>query len=703
MDTTQINWNSSFNNLMSKRSIKVCNALNQSGLNTLDDLLWLLPLKVHKLPSIRSFDHLQEGCLFKGKAKMISVDSRPNFHARGKGKVMLSNISATIKDCYTDKYITLKWFNSYPSVKKKLELLAYIQFSGEASKYNNEFQIVNPDYSETTQYEEEQTSSSSEDLKIQYPTINKVSGTQIKKVFDKIPHNLWESIPETLPESLMKKRGLLSLQAAFSTLHGKSSSNREWNENLIERSKNRLIYEELLDEQLKIYLRKNLIKKVKVKTLAVSSKKMQQFIQQFSFSLTKDQEVVANEINSDFKNGTPMMRLIQGDVGCGKTCMAIIASQIVQFHKKQIAFMCPTEALAQQHFRNLSESLKELKIQLLIGSTKAKDKKEIYQQLQNGEIDLIIGTHSLFQKAVKFKELGLAIIDEQHKFGVEQRLKLLSKGIGVHCLIMTATPIPRSLSLTQYGDLDISSIKTMPAGRKEIQTRIVTPNNFNKFLSFVKTRLSMKEQVYIVVPAIHESETLDLVFLEKVLEKFEKLFSEFRITGIHGELKSEEKDTILKDFSNHRIDMLISTSVIEVGIDVPNSTVMAIMNPERFGLSSLHQLRGRVGRGKKNGFCFLVTDKELSLLAMKRLRVIEKTLDGFVIAEEDLKIRGEGDLFGTDQSGSGSAKRLSNIVTHYSVMLEAREDAQNLINEQNEVILSKLNKFSNDSKVMSTI
>ena len=260
--------------------------------------------------------------------------------------------------------------------------------------------------------------------------------------------------------------------------------------------------------------------------------------------------------------------------------------------------------------------------------------------------------------------MAIAIIDEQHKFGVEQRLKLVSKTKGAHCLIMTATPIPRSLSLTQYGDLDISTIKVMPKGRKGHKTRIVTPDNFSNFLNFINTRLSMNEQVYIVVPAINESETQDFLHLTQVLEKFKAIFPEYKVCGLHGQLKSEEKSRAFKDFKNHEIDILIATSVIEVGINVPNATIMAILNPERFGLSSLHQLRGRVGRGSKPGFCFLVNDKKVSLESMNRLKVIEQNNDGFSIAEHDLKIRGEGDIFGKNQSGSITTKKLANIVIH---------------------------------------
>jgi ATP-dependent DNA helicase RecG len=373
----------------------------------------------------------------------------------------------------------------------------------------------------------------------------------------------------------------------------------------------------------------------------------------------------------------------------------------------QVALMCPTEALATQHYLSTKELFeeKEYNVKLLLGSTPAKEKKQIQKELAEGTIDFIIGTHSLIQDSVAFHQLGLAIIDEQHKFGVDQRIRLTSKTTGAHCLIMSATPIPRSLSLTQYGDLDISTIKVMPSGRKGHKTRIVTQDSYQQFLSFIMTRLSLKEQIYVVVPAINENLESEQDFhnLVNVLDRFKKYFPNHNVEGLHGQMKADEKAQMFHDFKNHKVDILVSTSVIEVGINVLNATIMAIMNPERFGLSSLHQLRGRVGRGEKPGFCFLVNDKQISELSMERLKVIEDNTDGFKIAEEDLKIRGEGDLFGTDQSGSQSQKRLANIILHADVLNEARADALALIEKQDPDIEKLLQKFSGDERIFTTV
>ena len=323
--------------------------------------------------------------------------------------------------------------------------------------------------------------------------------------------------------------------------------------------------------------------------------------------------------------------------------------------------------------------------------------------LKSGATQILIGTHSLFQDSVIFQKLGLAIIDEQHKFGVEQRLRLVAKGEGTHSLIMTATPIPRTLSLAQYGDLDISSIKTMPAGRKGIKTRITEKRNYDKYIEFVKSRLIQREQAYFVFPAIEESETADIQNVKDSLKKYQEQFRGFKVEMLHGQMKAEEKEKVVQDFRDQKIHILISTSVIEVGINIPNATIMSIYNPERFGLSSLHQLRGRVGRGEKPGFCFLVLDKELAPESYQRLEVIEKNLDGFVIAEEDLKFRGEGDLFGVDQSGSVSTKKLANFLTHTAILEQVVQDVEKLKVEQPALLAPIFEKLAKDQKILDTI
>ncbi len=672
---------------------KTLEALQKKNIQTINDLLWLMPRRIVKLPEIAAFQFANIGDFFRGRGEVVSIRAIPNFKSRGKGRAVLLNITATIKDDLSENLITLKWFNSYQSIQKKLEGLKKLEFLGVVSVFNESLQIVNPEIFELGKSDTESG------LRITYPTVDSVKSHHIQKVFDKLPNGFWNNIPEVIPEDIIQEKNLLSRSLAFKYLHGRVSPN-DWSQEKFEEAKKRIIYEEFIYDQLKIKLRKNKRDQLTREKLKIDDNLVKESKHLYPYELTVDQDKSLNDIVNDFRSETPSMRLIQGDVGCGKTTVAVASAFLILKTGGQVALMCPTETLALQHFREIEEILgSEYKVKLLVGSTKSSTKKEINIELENGDIDFIIGTHALFQDSVNFKNLQLAIIDEQHKFGVEQRIRLTQKGDNPHCLIMSATPIPRSLSLTKYGDLDISIIKTMPGGRKGQKTRIVTNGNLQNYLSFVKTRLEMKEQVYVVVPAIEESENEDIRNLEHTYELYKKYFPEYRIAALHGKMSSDEKQNAITDFKEHKTDILVATSVIEVGINIINSTVMAILSPERFGLSSLHQMRGRVGRGDKPGFCFLVTDREITPDSMQRLQVIEKYTDGFKIAEEDLKIRGEGDLFGQEQSGVVTQKKLANIVLNQDILYEAIEDVRKYP-EQFEAIIEKM---SHDEKVYTTI
>jgi ATP-dependent DNA helicase RecG len=697
-----LSWSSPLEDLLSKNSTSTIEKLNSAKIFTLLDLLWVFPLRIVELPPTRSFSYLEQDKIFIGKAKVLNIQARPNFRARGKGRALLYNIVVYVKDLYSEQIITLKWFNCYSSVKDKISKCDLIEFLGTPTQFQNQWQITNSDFYPIANIDDpSHFSVVSNDLKIQYPTIKGIAGPNIKKIFDKIPNSLWDEIEESLPEKLLNEKKFLSLSNSFKVIHAKIKPNTE----LFEKTNQRLIYEEFFEGQLKIFLRRKFFKKPKAPSFKITDESFLKLSTFFPFAFTPDQTSTLNEIRNDLSMNSPMMRLVQGDVGCGKTWVAFMTSLIVIQNKAQVAMMCPTEALALQHYIEANELFEKngIRVSLLFGSTSPKEKKIILEKLLSQEIDFIIGTHSLIQETVVFKNFGLAIIDEQHKFGVDQRIKLTSKGSGTHCLIMSATPIPRSLSLTQYGDLDISTIKSMPSGRKGHKTRIVKEDTFLQFLNFIKTRISLGEQVYVVVAAINENPEMDFHNLDCVLARFKKYFPEQNVSGLHGQLKSKEKEDVFKLFKENKIQILVSTSVIEVGINVPNATIMAIMNPERFGLSSLHQLRGRVGRGDKPGFCFLVVDKSLSNVAIERLKVIEQNTDGFKIAEEDLRIRGEGDLFGTDQSGSDDQKRFANIVTHADVLYSAKNDADRLIREENPEVMHLLEKFSKDERVFTTV
>lgn len=706
-NTSKLSLSSDLKDLQ-KRPSKSLLSIYDAGYTTIQSLLWIIPLRVQATPVIKSFNHCYEECLFTGVGKVISSRSIPSFKGRGRNQAQLLNISLIVQDRLSKETIELKWFNAYPSLSHQVQQLNFIKFSGKVQIYHDSKQIINPDFN--SMLEENIPTDEEEDpslpiLRIQYPTINGVNTSNIKKIIDKIPHDIWNELEDVISYETLQKRKFLTLKESLLLIHGKTEYLETWNLGLFEEAKKRLIYEEFLEEQLKILLRRKENLRPKGIVIESNNELTDQMKSIYPYSLTDDQNLVVNEILNDLSSGNPMMRLLQGDVGCGKTSVAITTSLIVIKSGHQVALMCPTEALATQHYKEIKKYCDHLsiKVGLLTGSLSQKNKNDLLTNCSQGKVDFIIGTHALIQENVAFKNLALSIIDEQHKFGVEQRLKLIKKSEGSHCLIMSATPIPRSLSMTQFGDLDISTIRSIPRGRKGSKTRIVEPNNFGNFLNFINTRVSMGEQVYIVVPAITESPKQDMLNLEEVLEKFRSLFHDLTIEGLHGQLKSEEKNKIIDKFTENKINILIATSVIEVGINIPNATIIGIMNPERFGLSSLHQLRGRVGRGDKPGFCFLVIDKQVSAESISRIKVIENHTDGFKIAEEDLKIRGAGDIFGKDQSGSLNNKKIANIITDYPLLVQAREDVDIILKQNSTALTKKLNQLAKDAKVFSTV
>ncbi len=692
-DTFDISWNSPLSVLTAGRKPSPSiEKLNEAGVQTLLDLVWILPLRIHKMPTFRPFREAQMNQFFKGSGKVLHVEIKPAFGRRGKGNILLYNGYIVLKDHLSSESIGLRWFNLYPNQKKQLESLDNVAFLGQVQEFKAQKQIINPQVLDPE--------SNSNPYIIEYPTVNKVSGTHLKKVFDLIPKDLWNNMPETLPELGYDSK--MGLGEAFKIIHGKIPV-EQFDLKKKDLAEERLVYEEFLIDQLKIQTRRKFIKRKDAPVIAIETTRVNDLVKHLPFELTRDQLKVFEEVTKDFKSGHPMMRMVQGDVGCGKTIVAFLAARVANKAGYQVALMCPTEALATQHFNSFKELNPALNLELLLGSTKAKDKKMILKNIIDGETEIVIGTHALFQDSVKFKKLGLAIIDEQHKFGVEQRLRLVSKGEGTHSLIMTATPIPRTLSLAQYGDLDISSIKMMPSGRKGIKTRITEKVNYEKYIEFIKSRLILGEQAYFVFPAIEESEVLAIQNVKEGLAKYQETFKGFKVGMLHGQMKSEEKDLVVQEFRDKKINILVSTSVIEVGINVPNATIMSIYNPERFGLSSLHQLRGRVGRGDKPGFCFLVLDKEVSPEAHQRLVVVEQNLDGFIIAEEDLKFRGEGDLFGVDQSGTQSSKKLANFLTHTAILEQVVRDVEALMANKPTVLEPYFEKLAKDQKILDTI
>jgi len=455
------------------------------------------------------------------------------------------------------------------------------------------------------------------------------------------------------------------------------------NQDALIESKKRLVFDELFLLQMKFLLRKR--KNNKKLTIQKSIKKnflLKDFLNKVPFQLTKSQEKVLDEIKSDLSDLTPMSRLLQGDVGSGKTIIAI-ASLLIELEKdQQGALMVPTEVLASQHYKNLIQFLNPLlvSVELLTGNTPQKKRKEILTNLKNGMVDILVGTHALFEDKVVFNSLGMVVIDEQHRFGVTQRNRLLNKGDNTNLLSMTATPIPRTLALSLYGDLDISQITELPPGRVPITTKIISEEELNILFKRVENEIDNGKQAYVILPLIEDSEKMNLSSAKKIFKYLsEEIFLKNKVGLLHGKLNSEEKNNVINSFVNNEVNILVSTTVIEVGIDVPNASIMIIYNSERFGLSQLHQLRGRVGRGSHKSFCYLVTS-ENNGLENKRLSVLEKSNDGFYIAEKDLELRGPGQLLGYKQSGLPDFV-LDNLPNNKVLIEKAREEAQRVINE----------------------
>ncbi|TFB23247.1 ATP-dependent DNA helicase RecG [Filobacillus milosensis] len=507
-----------------------------------------------------------------------------------------------------------------------------------------------------------------------YHSKGNLSTKQIKKLVKYALKSSLEDVYEMLPESYLKEYKLPSRQLAVQELHQPSSKTA------LKHAKRRFIYEELFIFQLKMQWIKEHNKKASYGLPKEYDKsKIETFITQLSFQLTNSQSRALNEILSDLKSNYRMNRLLQGDVGSGKTVVAAIALYATYLAGQQGALMVPTEILAEQHEQSLRELFGDLlQIELLTGSVKGKKREERLERISSGEVDIVVGTHALIQDDTLFKELGLVIVDEQHRFGVNQRKTLRDKGLNPDVLFMTATPIPRTLSITTFGDMDVSIIDEMPKGRQPIETYWVKENMIERVHQFLIKETDAGHQAYVIAPLIEESDKLDIQNAVDVFEELQSTLPPSISVGLmHGRLSAQEKDEVMREFAANNIQILVSTTVVEVGVNVPNATVMVIYDAERFGLAQLHQLRGRVGRGKHQSYCILLADPK-GETGKERMRVMTETNDGFTLSEHDLQIRGPGDFFGKKQSGLPEFK-VANIVDDYRALEVARRDAVDVI------------------------
>lgn len=595
----------------------------------------------------------------------------------------------------------LVWFQSISWLKKGLKVGAAYIIYGKPTEFNGLISITHP---EMELYQQQGKKVGNMTMQPVYSSTEKLKKFNLdSKGIQKLQQTALEitlrSIQETLPQYILEKFQFLSLQQALLSIHFPQ------NEALMKAAINRLKFEELFFIQLRLLKNKQLnTQRYKGHLFNQVGDKFNRFFnERLPFPLTNAQKRVVREIRLDCNTGAQMNRLVQGDVGSGKTVVALMSMLLAIDNGYQACMMAPTEILATQHYNGLKELLGDdiCNVKLLTGSTPAKARRVIHQELEDGTLDILIGTHALIEDKVKFKNIGFVVIDEQHRFGVEQRAKLWRKNsIPPHMLVMTATPIPRTLAMTMYGDLDISIIDELPAGRKPIKTVQFFENQRLRVFGFMREEIAKGRQVYIVYPLIKESEKMDLLYLEAGLEGLMREFPlpNFKISIVHGKMPVKDKDFEMQRFIKGETQIMVATTVIEVGVNVPNASVMVIENSERFGLSQLHQLRGRVGRGAEQSFCILMSSNKLSKEGRTRLETMVRTNDGFEIAEVDLQLRGPGDLSGTQQSGVLEMK-IADLAKDQAILSEARQlviqifkEDPNLQEERNQLLAQYLNK-----------
>ena len=643
--------------------IKLKNLLKKKDIEKISDLLWNLPQGYTDRSNLQTLDKLEIGKITTIKVRV----EKYNFPR-------IRNLPSKVI-CEDEKgKIDIVFFNSREGyIRKILPLNSIVIISGKINYFKKKYQITNPSY--VVPHEKEDYVNK---------IIPKYSLTEglTEKIYRKIIEQVLMKIADLSEwhnEKILKKIGNVSWAKSIKCLHEQKQNE------ITSKYYRRLAYDEILSNFLVLSQVRRRIKKFKKKNKVFDNTISDVLKKNFDFSFTSDQKMVIEEINKDLKSEYKMLRILQGDVGSGKTIVSFIAAANVIRSKYQVVMMAPTEILAKQHYDLAKKTFEStnINIEFLSGKTNTKDKKIIEKNLLNGKINFLIGTHALFQKRISFKNLGFVIIDEQHKFGVKQRIELSNKG-GKDCdiLLMSATPIPRTLIMALYGDMDVSRITEKPIRKSETITLSKPEEKIDEIIFFIKKQIQNKNQVFWVCPLIEESTKLDYT---AAIKKFDLLSKKFpnKVGLIHGSLEKDEKNNVLNKFLKKKIDILVSTTVIEVGIDFPNANVIIIENSNKFGLSQLHQLRGRVGRGKKQGTCILLYKKNLSNNAKKRIKILKNTNDGFLIAEEDMKLRGFGDLLGFQQSGIKNFK-LADPIHHEDLFKIAEENIKEIeLNEKN--------------------
>jgi len=648
--------------------------LARLNLFCLQDVLFHLPLRYEdrtRIVAIGSLHHSNRAVI-EGVVEHSAISfSRSGRQRRRILMVHMADGTGSIK---------LRFFNFSSAQQEKLAKGKRIRCYGEARRVTNHLEMIHPEFSEVLTAE---LSPADQTLTAVYPTTDGVHQLTLKRLTDQVLEILNQEnsalLTDYLPETTtLSGQRPINLKAAINFIHRPPPDvSLAALEEGVHPAQQRLAFEELLTHQLSLQQLRDKIQAQGAEKLSDGGELLTRFIKQLPFELTSAQDKVMAVIKADILQPKPMLRLVQGDVGSGKTVVAFAACLMAVNSGRQAAIMAPTEILAEQHYANFTSWANELglKVAWLSGKTKVKQRREMLEIISNGEANIVVGTHALFQQDVVFSHLSLVVIDEQHRFGVHQRLALKNKGVSAHQLIMTATPIPRTLAMTAYGDLDVSVIDELPPGRTPVKTVVLHESRRPEITQRVRAAISEGRQVYWVCTLVEESEVLQCQAAEDTQALLQEVMAEFKIGLVHGRMKPLEKETVMSEFKNKDIDLLVATTVIEVGVDVPNSSLMIIENAERLGLSQLHQLRGRVGRGSTASSCVLMYSNPLSKTAKKRLAIMRETNSGFDIAEEDLKIRGPGEVLGTRQTGLMQF-RIADILRDEALLVQVKKEAE---------------------------
>lgn len=656
--------------------------LNRLGIFNLEDLITYYPRNYEDRSIPRKIIDVQDGeeALIEGIAssRLTEIKTR-----------RMSIYKLIIRD--ETGSCTITWFNQ-KYLKAIFKVGNIYRFYGKVKRIGNKVELNSPVFDTI-----EKSNNTGKIIPL-YPLTYNLSQNNIRKIIENGLESVKDNIDETLPERILEKYKLEDINKAINNIHFPKDF-EEFNQ-----ARRRLVFEELLIMQLALLSLKNKYEKQEEGIKFSKDVLMSDVINKLPFNLTKAQLNVLEEIDKDMESNKSMNRLLQGDVGSGKTIVSMISAYKAVKNGYQVAVLAPTSILATQHLQNFNNILNQfgIKCELLISSITKKKKEDILSRLENGEIDIIIGTHALLEDNVVFKKLGLVVTDEQHRFGVKQRTTIVEKGQNPDVLVMTATPIPRTLALILYGDLDISIINELPPNRKKVDTFAVTKSYENRVNEFIKKNINEGRQAYVVCPLVEENEEMDLKSVSELAEKYKnEIFKEYKVEYIHGKMKPKDKENIMNDFKDGKIDLLISTTVIEVGVDVPNASIMVIENAERFGLAQLHQLRGRVGRGEYKSYCVLKYQGNSEIIK-ERMKVMTTTNDGFIISEKDLELRGSGEFFGTRQHGLPEFK-IANLFEDMPMLKMAQSVAINIINgdpklekEENKLLKNSVDKKFNN-------